>query len=60
MNGYSLNLAPSLDKGEGVRALLDKVSATKDVLSKVILHIGNGLLLIHARGDIGQDAAITD
>jgi predicted O-methyltransferase YrrM len=60
MNGDTLNLAPSLDKGEGVRALLDKVSATKDDLSKVILPIGNGLLLIHARGDIGQDAASAD
>jgi len=60
LNGDTLNPAPSLDKGAGVRALLDKVSATKDDLSKVILPIGNGLLLIHAHGGIRQDAASAD
>jgi predicted O-methyltransferase YrrM len=49
MNGDTLNLTPSLDKGEGVRALLEKVSAMKGDVSTVILPIGNGLLLIHAR-----------
>ena len=49
MNGDTLNRAPSLDKGEGVRAMLEKVSALKGGVSKVILPIGNGLLLIHAR-----------
>lgn len=48
MNGDTFNLAPSMDKGEGVRALLAKASALKGGFSKVILPIGNGLLLIHA------------
>jgi hypothetical protein len=43
-----------------VRALLDKVSAIKDDLSKVILPIGNGLLLIHAHGGIRRGAASAD
>ena len=50
MNGDTLNLTPSLDKGEGVRAMLEKVSALKGDVSKVILPVGNGLLLIHAPG----------
>jgi predicted O-methyltransferase YrrM len=48
MNGDTLNRTPSLDKGEGVRAMLAKVSALTGDVAKVILPIGNGLLLIHA------------
>jgi predicted O-methyltransferase YrrM len=49
MNGDTLNPAPSLDKGEGVRAMLEKANAIEGV-AKVILPIGNGLLLIHPHG----------
>ena len=55
MNSDTLNLAPSMDKGEGVRALLEKTSALKIDVSKVILPIGNGLLLIHSGGGTRRD-----
>ena len=49
MNGDTLNHAPCLDKGEGVRAMLEKASALQGDVAKVILPIGNGLMLIHRR-----------
>jgi len=59
MNGDTLNPAPSLDKGEGVRAMLENANAIEGV-AKVILPIGNGLLLIHPHGGPRQDAATAD
>jgi predicted O-methyltransferase YrrM len=46
MQGDALNRIPTLDKGQGVRQLLDRVATLPNV-SKVILPIGDGLLLIH-------------
>ncbi|MEI7670134.1 MAG: class I SAM-dependent methyltransferase, partial [Pseudomonadota bacterium] len=47
MNGDSLNLDSYSEKGEGVQDLLKKASKLSNDFSRVILPIGNGLLLIY-------------
>jgi predicted O-methyltransferase YrrM len=48
MQGDALNLKPTTEKGEGVRELLQKTEKLDARYSRVILPIGDGLLLITA------------
>lgn len=46
MNGDALNAAPMSDKGRGVRQLLADVATLAECFGRVVLPIGNGILLI--------------
>jgi caffeoyl-CoA O-methyltransferase len=46
-NGDTLNVSPALQKGQGVQALLERITKVADLQSKVILPLGNGVLLAY-------------
>lgn len=57
MNGDALNERPVTDKGCGVRDLLAKVAALAPDFSRVILPMGNGILLIRKPGRLDSATA---
>lgn len=50
MNGDTLNPEPHTEKGNGIHQLLEKVSAIGSEYSRVILPIGNGIMMIRKPG----------